>query len=155
MAIIHKRIFTRFPAFTFLVLFVIFNSCTSVPRFSSTVGSGIATNKSSSSGESNFQIGDIFRGKASYYADKFHGNATASGEVFDMNEFTAAHKSLPFGTIIKVTNLKNGRSVTVKINDRGPFVAGRILDLSYAAAQELDMLRDGVADVEVEIISLP
>jgi rare lipoprotein A len=90
-------------------------------------------------------------GEASYYADKFHGRKTANGETFDMNAMTAAHHSLPFGTLIKVTNTYNNKSVQVRINDRGPFVKGRILDVSYAAAKELDMIRSGVADVILEV----
>jgi rare lipoprotein A len=88
-------------------------------------------------------------GFASYYAHKYHGRTTASGERFDMNAMTAAHKTLPFGTKVKVTNLDNGRSVIVRITDRGPFVKGRVIDLSLAAAKKLDMVRAGVAEVEV------
>ena len=91
-------------------------------------------------------------GKASYYGKKFHGRKTASGEIFDMYKKTAAHRTLPLGTRIKVTNLENSKSVIVKINDRGPFVAGRILDLSYQAAKELDMLNQGVARVKIIVI---
>ena len=84
-------------------------------------------------------------GILSYYGEKFHGRRTASGELFDRNAFTAAHRSLPFHTWVKVTNLENGRSVIVRINDRGPFVADRIADLSPAAAQELGMVGRGLA----------
>ena len=93
------------------------------------------------------------QGVASWYGGKFHGRLTSSGEVFDTNDLTAAHKSLPFGTIVKVTNLDNGRSVVVRINDRGPFVEGRIIDLSRAAAEALGMLGLGVAHVSLEIVS--
>ena len=79
-------------------------------------------------------------GVASWYGGKFHGRLTSSGEVFDTNEMTAAHRTLPFGTIVKVTNMDNGKSAMVKINDRGPFVDGRIIDLSRAAAEQIDML---------------
>jgi rare lipoprotein A len=92
-------------------------------------------------------------GLASWYGGKFHGRLTSSGEVFDTNEMTAAHKSLPFGTMVKVTNLDNGKTATVKINDRGPFVEGRIIDLSRAAADELNMVGQGVARVTLEIVS--
>ncbi|WP_207535389.1 septal ring lytic transglycosylase RlpA family protein [Desertivirga arenae] len=88
-------------------------------------------------------------GNASYYAKKFNGRRTASGDKFRSSKRTAAHKTLPFGTKVKVTNLKNGKSVKVKINDRGPFVAGRIIDLSRKAARKIDMLNDGVAKVEI------
>ncbi len=89
---------------------------------------------------------------ASYYADKFHGRKTSSGEIFNMHDFTAAHKSLPFGTRLKVTNLANGESVTVRVNDRGPFVAGREIDLSKAAAEKLDMIRTGTANVSITVL---
>lgn len=89
---------------------------------------------------------------ASYYADKFHGRKTANGEIFDMYALTAAHKSLPFNTMVKVTNLDNGKSVVVRINDRGPFVAGREIDVSKAAASKLGMLSEGVARVSLQIL---
>ena len=88
-------------------------------------------------------------GVASYYAHKYHGRTTASGERFDMNDLTAAHKTLPFGTRVRVTNLDNGKSVTVRVNDRGPFVKGRVIDLSLAAAKKVDMVHAGLANVEV------
>jgi len=91
-------------------------------------------------------------GLASWYGGKFHGRMTSSGEVFNTNDLTAAHKTLPFGTIVKVTNLDNGKSVLVKINDRGPFVDGRIIDLSRAAAIQLGMIDSGVAHVSLQIV---
>ena len=87
----------------------------------------------------------------SYYGGRFHGRRTASGETFDRFAMTCAHKTLPFNTLLKVTNPTNGKSVIVRVNDRGPFVRGRHLDLSYGAAQELDLLLVGVAPVEVLI----
>lgn len=90
---------------------------------------------------------------ASYYADKFHGRKTANGEVYDQNKMTAAHRTLPFGTRVRVTNLENARSVELRINDRGPFVEGRIIDVSYRAAQELDFVRAGLARVRVEVLT--
>jgi rare lipoprotein A len=92
-------------------------------------------------------------GLASWYGGKFQGRFTSSGEVFDTNLLTAAHKSLPFGTVVKVTNLANGLSTVVKINDRGPFVEGRIIDLSRAAAEQIDMIGTGTARVTVEVLS--
>lgn len=89
-------------------------------------------------------------GKASYYADKFNGRKTASGEKFGNSKLTAAHKTLPFGTKVKVTNLKNGKTVKVRINDRGPFVAGRIIDLSKKAARKIDMVNEGVGSVRIK-----
>ncbi|MEN8006449.1 MAG: septal ring lytic transglycosylase RlpA family protein [Candidatus Krumholzibacteriota bacterium] len=96
--------------------------------------------------------GSVQEGGASYYAHKFHGRQTASGEIYDENQMTAAHKTLPFGTRVRVTNLSNGKKVLVRINDRGPFVAGRIIDLSYKAAGDLDMISAGVVKARVEIL---
>ncbi len=90
---------------------------------------------------------------ASYYADKFHGRKTSNGEIFNMYQLTAAHKTLPFNTVLKVTNLSNGKSVQVRINDRGPFVKGREIDLSKAAAVKLDMIKSGTAKVKLEIVN--
>ena len=92
--------------------------------------------------------------KASWYGPKFHGRMTANGEIYDQMAFTAAHKRLSFGTLLKVTNTKNGRSVIVRINDRGPYIEGRDLDLSKAAAIELGMLRKGVARLKIEEVAL-
>ncbi len=89
-------------------------------------------------------------GLASYYADKFDGRKTASGEIYSHSKLTAAHPTLPFGTMLKVTNLKNGKSVIVRVNDRGPFVKGRIIDLSKSAAIKIDAIRDGLVKVKVE-----
>ncbi|MBS1950604.1 MAG: Septum-associated rare lipoprotein A [Cytophagales bacterium] len=94
----------------------------------------------------------IQTGKASFYADSFEGSPTASGEKYHANQFTAAHKILPFGTIVRVTNLTNKQSVEVTINDRGPFVEGRVIDLSKAAAEKIGMLNKGVADVKIEVV---
>ena len=89
---------------------------------------------------------------ASYYGKRFHGRRTANGERFDMNAMTAAHKTLPFGTRVRVTNPRNGRSVTVRINDRGPYIRGREIDLSRAAAAEIGMIRSGHARVRLDIV---
>jgi rare lipoprotein A len=99
--------------------------------------------------------GQLQRGHAAYYAQRFHGRKTASGERFDVNKLTAAHRKLPFGTRVKVTNLKNGRSVVVRINDRGPYARGGLIDLSPAAARQLDMIKDGTVPVTVEVLSRP
>ncbi len=93
-------------------------------------------------------------GEASYYADTLSRQRTASGERYDPRRRTAAHRTLPFETRVKVTNLGNGRSVVVKINDRGPFVKGRVIDLSRRAADELDMLDAGTAKVRIEVLEL-
>ena len=91
-------------------------------------------------------------GLASYYGRRFHGRRTANGERFDMYDFTAAHRALPLGSVIRVTNVSNGRSVRVRVNDRGPYIRGRVLDLSYAAAYRLGMVRSGLARVTIEIV---
>jgi rare lipoprotein A len=94
-------------------------------------------------------------GTASYYGKGFHGRRAANGEIFDMNAMTAAHRSLPFGTRLQVTNMKNGRSVVVRIQDRGPYVKGRVLDLSYGAARALDMVESGVVAVSYARVEAP
>lgn len=94
-------------------------------------------------------------GQASWYGGKFQGRKTANGEIFDTYKFTAAHKTLPFNTIVKVINLKNGKDVEVRINDRGPFVKDRIIDLSMAAASKIDLTSEGIVMVRLEIIKLP
>jgi rare lipoprotein A len=99
------------------------------------------------------RAGYLERGKASWYGTKFHGLLTSNREAYDMYAYTAAHKTLPLPTFARVTNLDNGRSITVRINDRGPFVDGRIIDLSYVAAIKLDMHMKGTANVEVEAIT--
>ncbi len=91
-------------------------------------------------------------GVASYYADEFHGRPTAGGEIFDMDALSAAHRTLPLGTKVRVTNLENGKAVTLIINDRGPFVQGRIIDLSKGAAEKLGMIENGTAMVRVEVL---
>jgi len=92
-------------------------------------------------------------GVASYYGRRFHGRLTANGERFNMNAMTAAHKTLPFGSRVRVTNPRNGRSVIVRINDRGPFIAGREIDLSRGAAERIGMIRSGHAPVELELLN--
>ena len=99
-------------------------------------------------------IGQSFKqtGVASFYADKFVGRTTANGEKYRHNKLTAAHKSLPFGTMVKVRNLENNKEVVVRINDRGPFVAGRIIDLSKAAAEKIDFVQKGIVRVEIATV---
>ncbi|HHW01890.1 MAG TPA: septal ring lytic transglycosylase RlpA family protein [Thermoanaerobacterales bacterium] len=95
---------------------------------------------------------DVLVGKASWYGPEFDGRLTASGEVYNQSALTAAHRELEFGTKVRVTNLSNGKSVLVTINDRGPYVAGRHLDLSRAAAEQVDMVEQGVVEVKMEVI---
>ena len=95
------------------------------------------------------------KGVASYYHDSLHGRKTASGEVYNKRILSAAHKSLPLGTKVRVTKASSGKSIVVKINDRGPFVKGRIIDLSRRAARRLGIIGSGVAKVEVEVLNVP
>ncbi len=97
-------------------------------------------------------LGQTQTGKASFYADKFEGHPTASGEKYKHNKLTAAHKTLPFGTVVRVTNLANGSTVEVKINDRGPYIEGRVIDLSKSAAEKLGFVNLGVTDVKLEVV---
>ncbi|WP_139684615.1 septal ring lytic transglycosylase RlpA family protein [Vibrio tasmaniensis] len=94
------------------------------------------------------------KGKASWYGKKFHGHLTSNGEIYDMYSMSAAHKTLPIPSYVKVTNTDNDKTTIVRINDRGPFHEGRIIDLSYAAAYKLDVLRTGTANVEIEVITV-
>ena len=97
-------------------------------------------------------IANVFSGQASWYGPGFHGRLTANGERYNQNALTAAHRNLRFGTRVKVTNLNNGRSVVVRINDRGPYARGRVIDVSAAAARTLGMVKSGVAPVSVTIL---
>lgn len=99
-----------------------------------------------------FRLSEANVGKASYYSDKFNGRKTASGEIFSNHEYTAAHRTLPFGTNIRVTSLDTGKSVVVRINDRGPFTKGRVLDLSKIAFSEIADIRKGVISIQYEVI---
>jgi rare lipoprotein A len=124
---------------------VVLGGCgTSAPRF--------ATSSPTSSTESPSH--HRLEGYASYYADEFNGRPTANGETFDMNDFTAAHRTLPFNTRLRVLNLENGRSVTVRVNDRGPFKDDRVIDLSLAAAKEVGMILKGTARVRLEVLEV-
>ena len=130
----------------FLITLVCFSGCVPLPVYRS------SNRTIDHTGNPSEQISGSITGTASYYADKFHGRKTANGETFNMHDLTAAHKTLPFGTIVKVTNLGNNKSVKLRINDRGPFVKDRIIDVSLAAAKELDMLGSGTAEVQIDII---
>jgi rare lipoprotein A len=101
------------------------------------------------------KIGSTETGIASWYGVPYHGRTSASGEVFDMEKLTAAHRALPFDTWVEITNLSNGKQVDVRITDRGPFVRGRIIDLSMAAARQIDMVRTGTARVRLKVIDAP
>ena len=102
-----------------------------------------------------YQVGYVEEGIASWYGPGFHGNQTANGERYDMHKMTAAHRTLPFGSVIQVTNLDTNQHVTVRINDRGPFIRGRIIDVSYEAARTLHMISKGTTRVRIRISKLP
>lgn len=104
------------------------------------------------SGSGGKWVGHKETGKASYYADKFQGRKTANGEIYKAGKKTAAHRTLPFGSQAKVTNVRNGKSVVVRINDRGPFVRGRIIDLSRSAFSSIGSTRDGLLNVRIEVV---
>ncbi len=126
----------------YLITLFLFNSCTSAVRYS--------TQDTAFKNSERVQIG-----VASYYGAEFHGRPTTSGEIYNMNDLTAAHPTLPLGTLVRVTNLANNKSVIVRINDRGPFKKNRIIDVSYEAAKQLGFLNDGTALVKIEVIKLP
>jgi rare lipoprotein A len=116
-------------------------------------GPATTTTTETTTPSKNAKIVETFEGTASWYGPEFHGKKTASGEIFDMTDLTAAHKTLPMGTTCIVTNLKNSKSVTVRINDRGPFAKDRVIDLSYAAAGMIGMITSGTAYVRVEVLA--
>jgi len=134
------------------VMILVLSSCSSSIRFSS-AKNHINTFEGSTTETNNNSLDKLraITGIASYYADKFDGRITANGEKFDQKKLTAAHKTLPFGTVLTVKNLDNGKTVNVRVNDRGPFVKNRVIDLSKAAAKKLEMINAGLANVEIRI----
>jgi len=106
-------------------------------------------------GQADLDVSLKERGMASWYGEDFHGWVTANGEIYDMEALTAAHRTLPLGTEVRVTNAENGRQVLVRINDRGPYLYGRVIDLSLAAARELGMVESGIAAVQIEVVGEP
>jgi len=130
-----------------LILYIT-TSCAADTRF------GRQVTRINQDSTSRFYEGQKLYGTSSYYAEKFHGRKTANGEIYDMYGLTAAHKELPFGTIILVRNLDNNKTVRVRINDRGPFKSDRILDVSLKAAHEIDLVEHGTAEVEIQILKL-
>lgn len=136
-------------------------ACSSSPRFvrKSSSGSGGSVPSGDTTGETSTTVRPntgkallTLEGVASYYAHDFHGKLTSNGETFNMNDITAAHRTFPFGTKIRVTNLNNNKSVIVRVNDRGPYVDGRIIDLSLGAAKEIDLIQTGTARVRLEVM---
>jgi len=139
-----------------IAAFLFFN-CTSTPRFAERGEQHSSERKPTTQTEQPIQqnSGKILltlEGIASYYAHDFHGKQTSNGETFDMNALTAAHRTFPFGTKVRVTNLENNKTVVVRVNDRGPFKEGRMMDLSMGAAKEIDLIRTGTARVRLEVL---
>lgn len=142
-----------------LSLLLLGQSCTSSPRYARGKSSRPKKSKStkfikpkSSKETKHNRNKKVMTGISSFYAEDFHGKLTANGEVYDMYGVTAAHKTLPLGTVCRVTNLENSKSLILRINDRGPYVKGRILDCSYGAAKKLDFIRQGTTKVKIEVI---
>jgi len=119
--------------------------CVSSPRFT-------MAHKSAPAEAGSYSM--IEEGVASYYADEFNGKKTSNGETYDMHKMTAAHQTLPFNSMVRVTNQVNGKTVTVRINDRGPFKDNRVIDLSLAAAKAIDLIGPGTASVRLEVVEL-
>ena len=131
--------------------------CSSAPRYTTGDAKKVSTKKTSLSPRLNTKNSfnkhrKTIKGVSSFYAEDFHGKLTANGEVYDMYGLTAAHKTLPLNTIVRVTNISNEKSLILRINDRGPYVKGRILDCSYGAAKKLGFVNDGTTDVKIEVI---
>ena len=138
-----------------LIFLMILSGCSNSPRYRTgpvkTSGKKSISTPSLKT-KSNVEHRKVMKGVSSFYAEDFHGKLTANGEVYDMYGLTAAHKTLPLNTIVRVTNLVNNKSLILRINDRGPYVKGRILDCSYGAAKKLDFIVQGTTDVKVEVI---
>ena len=139
-----------------MVILFFCNECTPAPRYQANGNSKSITKKQvkkNSNKKSSFdKTKKVLKGISSYYGPNFHGKLTANGEVFDMYGLTAAHKELPFNTIVRVINENNGKSQILRINDRGPYVNNRILDCSYGAAKKLGFVNEGTTSVKIEII---
>jgi|TARA_B110000263_G_scaffold249201_1_gene266101 rare lipoprotein A len=141
--------------FILIVIFINLIACSNSPRYRTSTPKSIerkANKPASLKTKSNVKHRKIMKGVSSFYADDFHGKLTANGEIYDMYGLTAAHKTLPLNTIVRVTNLANNKSLILRVNDRGPYVKGRILDCSYGAAKKLDFISQGTTDVKVEVI---
>ena len=130
-----------------LLAFLILSGCASALPGDTGSAASATSSRGTTTSSATYETGE-----ASWYGKRYHGRTTASGAPFDMNAMTAAHKKLPFGTVVRVTNVATGRSVQVTINDRGPFIPGRIIDLSRGAAVKLGIIDSGVAKVRVEVL---
>ena len=142
--------------YTGIIISSTFFNCSNSPRYYKSDFPGVnkTSKKVSKSGKENKSKGHrkIIKGISSFYAEDFHGKLTANGEVYDMYGLTAAHKTMPLNTICRVTNLENNKSLILRINDRGPYIKGRILDCSYGAAKKLDFINQGTTKVKIEVI---
>jgi rare lipoprotein A len=136
----------------FSLLFLI--SCTVSPRYNANSSSSSTSKVTKSAYKKSNSSTKTLRGISSWYGPNFHGKLTANGEIYDMYGTTAAHKTLPLNTIVRVTNLDNGKSIILKINDRGPYVGDRILDCSFGAAKKLGFDKLGTTSVEIDIIEI-
>ena len=148
-------------AINYIILIIVLNlfNCTNSPRY---VRDNIGPSKVSSkepnkknnkkTNRKSTKHRKVIKGISSFYAEDFHGKLTANGEVYDMYGLTAAHKTMPLNTICRVTNLANDKSLILRINDRGPYIKGRILDCSYGAAKKLDFINQGTTKVKIEVI---
>jgi len=137
----------------FFVMLII-SSCTVSPRYNANSQNHKSSSTKSNKSNNTSSNKNISKGVSSWYGPNFHGKLTANGEVYDMYGITAAHKSLPLNTIVRVTNLDNGKSIILRINDRGPYVKDRVLDCSFGAAKKLGFYKKGTAFVKIEIIEL-
>ena len=138
--------------FFMIILMSVISSCASSPRFTRDRFAEPKPNPSKSATNNSNGKATSYKGIASYYAHDFHGKKTANGELYDMHALTAAHRSFPFGTKVRVTNSDNGKSCIVRVNDRGPFKLERIMDLSLGAAEVLEMMKTGTANVTLEVL---
>jgi len=142
--------------YTGIIISSTFFNCSNAPRYYKSDNTNVnrTSKKVSKSGKENKSKGHrkIIKGISSFYAEDFHGKLTANGEVYDMYGLTAAHKTMPLNTICRVTNLENNKSLILRINDRGPYIKGRILDCSYGAAKKLDFINQGTTKVKIEVI---
>ena len=137
-----------------LLIIMMSQGCSNAPRYGTDQNSFSRSKKTSSKkiSKRTTKHRKILKGISSFYAEDFHGKLTANGEVYDMYGLTAAHKTLPLNTVCRVTNLSNKKSLILRINDRGPYIKGRILDCSYGAAKKLDFINEGTTNVKIEVI---
>ena len=155
MKLLGRLMNKKFIIFNSFLIFIFFSNCTSSPRYSRSYGlmnKNISKDSKKKGGGSKVRHRKIIKGISSFYAEDFHGKLTANGEVYDMYGLTAAHKTMPLNTICRVTNLENDKSLILRINDRGPYIKGRILDCSYGAAKKLDFINQGTTMVKIEVI---